>query len=105
MDLSDTDKNYISTQSRENPVHQYFDNVIPYDFKVGDFLIRKIRGMDVHGNILSPWRNVKIHPKSQVNKKFKIVHIDEYGVPYVKHIMVSGKLGGILCLHGAYTTR
>lgn len=98
MELSNSDKEYINKQSRDNPVHTYFDHVKPYDFKVGDYLIRKIRDMDMQGKLSSDWRTVKVHPRSPINKKFVVVHVDEYGVPYVKHVKVDGKLGGILCL-------
>lgn len=99
MELSGADKKFISKQSRDNQVHQYFDNVIPFNFKVGDYLIRKIRDWDINYNKpKGDWRNVKIHPKSKMNKKFRVVHIDNHGVPYVKHIKVNGSLGGIVCM-------
>lgn len=98
MDVSDNDKQYIENQSRDNQVHQYFDNVIPYDFKVGDYLIRLIRDFYPNGQPKGDWRVVKISPKSPINKKFKVVYVDKYGVPYVKHIKVNGELGGIICM-------
>ena len=98
MDVSNIDIKYIENQSRDNQVHQYFDNVVPYNFKVGDYLIREIRDYDVNGKPKGDWRIVKVSPKSKANKKFKVVYIDNYGVPYVKHIKVDGTLGGIICM-------
>ena len=98
MKLPKEDLDFINNQSRENQVHQYFDNIIPYDFKVGDYLIRKIMITDRYLVPTGKWRVVKISPYSKANKKFQVVHVDKYGVPYCKHIKISGELGGIICM-------
>ncbi len=99
MNLSKDDVEFINHQSRENQVHQYFDNIVPNDYKVGDYLIRKIMDTDDWSyHTKGKWRTVKVSPDSKANKKFKVVHIDQYGVPYCKHIKINGKLGGIICM-------
>ena len=98
MELSEDDKKYILDQHKNNSVHQYLQNVVPHNFKVGDFLIRRIREVDMNGSPKSDWRTVKIHPRSNINKKYMVVHVDECNVPYIKHIRVNGDLAGIICM-------
>lgn len=98
MELSTADMNYINQQEDDNPVHRYLINIIPHNFKVGDYLIKEIRDLDMAGKPTSPWRVVKISPQSNLNKKYIVVHVDKHGVPYIKHMKVNGKLGGIICM-------
>lgn len=63
-------------------------------FKVGDVLIRT---RAVLGD--SDWRVDVVSITCPVPKKFKIVHIDELGVPWIKQMSVRGGLGSKLyCL-------
>ena len=103
MELSQEDLKYIKEESRNNNVHKYFEHVASKKFKVGDVVIKKVRDGDLmSGNYKEwtdvPWKILKVSPMSPTNKKFLVVHVDECGVPYVKHIRVDGSLGGIACL-------
>ena len=71
--------------------------------RIEDILIRKVRDGDLvsgqyHKWSDVPWKILKISPISRTNKKFIVVYVDEFGVPYVKHIRVDGTFGSPTCL-------
>jgi len=63
------------------------------EFETGDILIR------LRYNQFEEWRNDVVSATCPIPKKFKIVHIDDLGIPWVKQMSVRGGLGSKLyCL-------
>lgn len=58
-------------------------------FNVGDFMIMKSKQVDANGNI--SWKT-ETFGKFRSPRKFKVVALDEYNVPFYKEVLHNGKL-------------
>lgn len=60
------------------------------EIRIGDVLIRQKRmGWGAHVS----WRHDLVSASCHIPKKFKVVHIDELDVPWLKQVSVRGGLG------------
>lgn len=99
-DLSSSDRQKIEGIEEQNPICKYMKHVKLNNFKVGDYLIA-----------YNPWmpRDDKAKKPQTAGvvsavKKFKVIHVNEYGVAFYKGVGLNGKMGeGIKCVdHETY---
>lgn len=86
--LSKTDAERIKRQQERNSVHVFLRNKTKINFNVGDVLIRKTKEYYPSEKI----RVETVSPSSNAPKKFVCIHVDQFGVPFVKHMKVNGDL-------------
>lgn len=67
----------------DTQVHWYLREVASKNFKVGDYLIKYIFRHNT-------WAPCAIHEDTKQLRKYRVVHVDELGVPFLRGIKVSG---------------
>lgn len=67
-----------------NIVYSYFKNLELTQFSVGDYLVKRSRFGD-------KFQTETISSISKIPKKFKCIHVDEYGIRYIQAIGADGK--------------
>jgi len=86
--LSKRDKSAIERMQQNSAVHTYLRNKQKTIFNIGDVLIKKF----IPWNDGSKVEVERVSKSSNAPKKYMCIHIDNYGVPYVKHLKVDGTL-------------
>lgn len=83
----------INRFASTSPLAKMLKNLKTWNFSVGDVIVRYT--VDSRGN-----KNLDlVSTRCPVPKKFRVLHIDDLGVPWVKQLSVSGGLGNKLyCL-------
>lgn len=98
MSLSFEDKIDGARNGLAERVYRSLKQMQEYNFIEGDILIHKTldwTGVDVE------WVTEKFSGITQAPRKYKVVHVDDVGLPYVQRIgMKGGVIGDIKCLAG-----
>ena len=84
IELTFFQKSRVIQAQKNTLVHKYLRNKESINFNIGDVIIRKT--VFVHGI------EVVTIPGTKFPIKYRIVHIDQYGIPYTQRILISGKL-------------
>jgi hypothetical protein len=90
--LSEQDKKRVEIAMKESEAHRFLKNRHKLNFDVGDILVRKMMGYN-RSTGQTEVSVEKVSYSSPVPRKYKCIHIDEYGIPYVKVISTNGKEG------------
>lgn len=98
--LTDKELKKIQRIVEHSSAHRWLKMREAYSFSVGDVLVREIKDWRKTTDHANPVYKVQnISSKSNVPRRYKVIHIDEYGVPYAKPIMARGQLGtDIVCM-------
>ena len=78
----------ISRFAKEHPTGRLLSEMREWKFEVGDVLIRHVRNTDDGSTSVD-----MVSDACQVPKKYRVVHIDALGIPWVKQLSVRGGLG------------
>ena len=87
MDLSDKELKIIDLRRHNSNIHGLIRYLKEFKFKPGDWVIKTWKEYDTQR-----WIPTKISMTNPAPKKFKIVHVDEEGVPWFKSLKVNGEL-------------
>lgn len=91
--ISHKDMVEIEGFQKWHPYAELIRSIKSWNFEVGEVLVKEIK--DHSGNAYIE----DVSSMCKVPKKYKVVHIDELGIPWVKQISVRGGLGNkIFCL-------
>lgn len=92
ISLSESDLAEIN-KSNANDMSKFMARLRDSKFNIGDVLIKRTKRSWYEGNkLMSAWQTVMV-PYRSVPRKFVVVHVDEHGIPSVKPLTVTGKLG------------
>lgn len=79
--------------AKEHPLGRILTEMKNWKFQEGDILIRSVKDMEGHSSI------DMVSTECQVPKKYRVMLIDDIGIPWVKQLSVRGGLGSKLyCL-------
>lgn len=90
-DLSQKEINTIQHLQNQNPVVKFLRTKDQLNFTVGDFLVRRVRDYSVPGQEVA-WKIETVSDVSNVPKRFRCIHEDEYGIKYIKPLTSRGEM-------------
>lgn len=98
------EKAYNARNRKADEVHEVLGRIKDLTFEEGDFLVRQdyCRHRDDNWNIISEgWETEKFSHVNDSPRKYKVVYVDEVGLPYIQKVLMKGGLNGeAKCLAG-----
>lgn len=93
MALKPNDLIEIQEFADNHPIGKILSEMRNWHFSVGDVLVRTKRMPD------GAWIQDHVSETCPVPKKFRVIHIDELGIPWIRQLSVRGGMGTALtCL-------
>lgn len=93
LKIKPNDMASVENFAKNHPLGRLLAELKNWNFQVGDVLIREVKAYEGTKSI------DMVSDTCQVPKKYRVVHIDNLGIPWVKQLSVRGGLGDkIYCL-------